>query len=458
MTQTYTPPAPATSATSGSVRLALVAVWAAFTLGAVGFVAFLGTNAPYADEWEFVPALLGREPPGPWLWRQHNEHRLPLPRLIYLALFELTHDFRAGMLLQVVMLSALALYLMRLADRLRGRPHWADVFFPVSLLHIGHWENFVMGYQICFALFAVLATGLVVVALQATRENRFRSGVAAGVLVLLLALTGGSGLTAAVPVCLWIAYLAAGAWRDGSKGRALLLLVFAVLPLAYIGAYLVDYHKPEGHPELSANPVGVVRVAGEVLGVSFGMGLSGVWWLVFAALVAVGVATVGLLVRSWKMRPEQRPGTVGLIAVAAGVAGVAVAIGVGRSGWEGGSGLWSRYSLLVWPLVAATYLVWVKFGRKWVPIVLCVAAALAFPGNTGVGIVTGYAVKSEYGAVEADSAAGLSAERIVRAEDERNERREREGNPTIVVLQGVEDRSARAIPLLRAARIGIFAK
>ena len=42
------------------------------------------------------------------------------------------------------------LWLMRLAAQLRGRPHWADVFFPVSLLHLGHWENFLMGYQICF--------------------------------------------------------------------------------------------------------------------------------------------------------------------------------------------------------------------------------------------------------------------------------------------------------------------
>ena len=56
MTQIYTPPAPATSATFGSLRRGLLAGWAVFTLAAVGFVAIVGTNAPYADEWEFVPA------------------------------------------------------------------------------------------------------------------------------------------------------------------------------------------------------------------------------------------------------------------------------------------------------------------------------------------------------------------------------------------------------------------
>jgi hypothetical protein len=358
------------------------------------------------------------------------------------------------MLVQVILLSALALGLMRHAERLRGRPHWADAFFPVSLLHVGHWENFIMGYQLCFALYTVLATGLVVVALRATRASAFRSGVRAGVLVLVLALCGGSGLAALVPVSAWIAYLAVCVWRGGSKGRALVLLLFAVLPLLYLGAYFIDYEKPKGHPELSTDPVRVAHVAGEVLGVAFGMGLSGVWWVVFPALVGLGGVTVALLVGRWKAHPDERPAVVGLIAVAAGVTGVAVAIGIGRSG-EDWHGLWSRYSLLVWPLLAAVYLVWVKLGRKWVPIALCVVAALAFPGNMGVGMVNGAAVKNEYSFVEADSASGLTAEQIVRAEDRRHNE---SGGKTAIVLQTVGDRSVRGIPMLRAARVGIFAR
>jgi hypothetical protein len=436
-------------------------VWAIFTLAAVGFVTIVGTNAPYADEWEFVPVLVGEEPALPWLWQQHNEHRIPLPRLIYLVLFKLTHDFRSGMLAQVVVLSALALYLMRQAGRLRGRPHWADAFFPVSLLHVGHWENFVMGYQICFALFAALATGLVVVALRATTASAFRSGVTAGVLLMLLALTGGSGLAVVVPVSAWILYLAVRVWRGASKGRSLVLALCAVLPLVYLGAYFVDYHKPEGHPEPSSDPIKVGRVVGQVLGVSFGMGLSGVWWIVFPALVVLGGWTVALLLGRWKTQPEERPGVVGLVAVAAGVTGVAVAIGIGRGGWDDGMelsrgmGLWSRYSLLTWPLLGATYLVWVKAGRKWVPIVLCVAAALAFPGNMGVGMWQGGKVKAEYSAIEADAATGLSAEQIVDGEDRRLKQFP---ETTAIVLQKVDGRSVRGIPMLRKARIGIFAR
>ncbi|AMV29106.1 hypothetical protein VT84_32225 [Gemmata sp. SH-PL17] len=448
MTQTYTPPPPATSATFGSLRRALVAVWAVMTLGAFAFVAFIGTNAPYADEWEFVPALLGDEPAGPWLWQQHNEHRMLLPRVVVLTYFRLTHDFRTGMVLQVAMLSALALVLMRLADKLRGKPHWADVFFPISLLHIGHWENFVMGYQVCFAMFAVFATALVVVALRITRENAFRSGAIAGACLLLLALTGGSGLVVVPPVSAWIAFVAVSVWRGGSKGRAVLLLVLAVLPLAYLGVYFQDYHKPPLHPPLSTDPIAVGSVTGEVLAMSFGVGLSGVWWAGAGGVLVVGVLTLAVLVPQWK-EPRARLSIAGLIAVAAGVTGVALAIGLGRAGFPGGDemGLWSRYSLLSWPLLAATYLVWVKLGRKWVPVALCVASALAFPGNTGIGMKNGSVIAEHYGGIAAQAQSGLTAEQIVT------------GEPFTVSHQsGQPERVLRAIPLLRRDRIGIFAR
>ena len=446
MTQTYPPAAPVTSATFSSLRPALLAVWALLAVGALAFVAFMGTNAPYADEWEFVPALLGHEPQLSWLWAQHNEHRMPLPRAIVLTLFTLTHDFRAGSVLQVAMLAALALYLMRLADQLRGRPHWADLFFPVSLLHIGHWENFIMGYQICFVLFCVLVTGLAVVALRVTRESAFRSGLIAGGLLTLLALTGGSGLVVVPPVSAWLAVVALTVWQRGERGRAAILLLLALLPLAYLGVYFHNYHKPEHHPPACTDPLAVGGVAGEVLAMAFGVGVSPVWWAVCAGMLTLGGATVVLLVRRWK-QPGERLSVLGLLAVAAGVTGVALAIGVGRGSWGSGMGLWSRYAMLTWPLLGMTYLVWVNAKRKWVPIALCMAAALAFPGNTGTGMVVGAQVKGEYSAIAADAAAGRTAEQIANSPIFKQS------------YQGAQvDRAERAIPLLRAAGVGIFAK
>jgi hypothetical protein len=417
-------------------------VWAALTAGAVGFVLAFGSNAPYADEWEFVPALLGREPAGPWLWAQHNEHRLPLPRAVYLALFWLTHDFRAGMLLQVAMLSALSLGLMTLAARLRGRPAWPDAFFPVSLLHLGHWENLIMGYQLCFALFTVLVTGLVVVALRATRERAFRSGAAAGVLTLLLVLTGGSGLAVAPPVCAWVAYLAAVVWSTGRRGRASVLFALAVVPLAYFVPYFTGYERPPHHPPPSRDPVAVAEVAGQMLSTAVATAPP-VWAYVFAAEALLAAATVRLLLRQ---PGGDRTSALGLAAVAVGVVGLVAAVGVGRAGIGPDMGLWPRYALLTWPLLGAAYLVWVRAGRERVPMLMCFAAALAFVPNTVSGMAVGHAVRQHYDRAREDSRAGLSAEQLCRR---------------VYFLKGPNaaqgERVTRGIPLLRGAGVGVYA-
>lgn len=443
MIQPYCPPVQATS----RVRILLLALWAILTLVAVGYVLACGFNIPVIDEWEFVAVLVGKDPWFSWLWAQLNEHRMPLPRLIYLAQFRLTHDFRSGMLLVVAMMSGLSLWLMRFAAELRGRAYWTDAFFPISLLHIGQWENFLLGYQICFALFMVLASALVVMALRITRESAFRCGLLAGVLVLLLALTGGAGLVLVLPVAGWMVYLAALEWRTGAKRRALLLAVFALIPIGYLALCLATYQRPADLPAPSRDPDAIVEVAGQVLAMGLGVGVSGVWWAVAIAELALGIATIALLIRQMR-DPGERPSVAGLIAIAAGLGGIAIAIGISRS-----DGLWSRYGSLSWPLLGAAYLAWVKAGRgaearglrKWIPVGLCLASALAFPPNMGTGMLIGASTVGRYTAMDTDLRAGIPDAELIRKyfPNSRDE--------------GQEDRARWAIPMLREARIGLFA-
>jgi hypothetical protein len=441
MSQTYSPSSTSTS----RVPLILTLVWAIMTVAALVFVATFGANAPYTDEWDFVPALLGKEPLSTWLWSQHNEHRLPLSRAIYYVLFQVTHDFRTGMFLQVAMLSALAFGLMRVAARLRGRPEWVDLFFPVSLLHLAHWENFLMGYQICFALFCCLVTCLGVVAMKANRESAFRSGLLAGILLQLIVLTGGFGLAVFPPVSLWLVYLALIVWRSGSRLRAVLILALAVLPLAYMAFYFDGYQRPGHHEAPSRNPIAIGIVAAEVLAMAIGYGAVHVWWLVAIVELVIGVCTLLWLIGQSR-EAFHRPASTGLIAVAAGVCGLAVAIGIGRGsmGTEMDMGLWPRYSLLVWPILGIMFLVWVKAGRKWVPIFMCVASAVFFTPNLFFGLGEGLANRMHYNQIENDLQAGLSVEQIVQKDfpKSRNESQ--------------MDRAIRHIPLLRSAGIGVF--
>ena len=453
MSQEYLPPPPATSQPRPSsstrerwTKLALLAAWAALTASAFAFVFILGTNSPSADEWEFVPAVTGHEPVGPWLWAQHNEHRLPLPRLLYYALFQLTHDYRAGMVVQVVMLSGLSLGLMRLAARLRGRPHWADVFFPLSLLHVGHWENFLIGYQICFALLIVLVTLLGIVALRGTSDTAFRTGLSAGVLTILLVLCGGSGVVVAVPVAGWLAYLAWLVWKEGSTRGAIILALLAVFPFIYLAAYLDGYHRPSHHPPLGDGGAAVAFVTGETLAVALGTGVRGEWRTVLAGMLLLGGITLVALGRKWKF-PADRPAVVGLVTVTAGVVGVALVIGLGRAGLGAKMGLASRYAFLTWPLLGLAYLFWVRrggWGGRWVPIGLCVAAALAFPSNTAYGLGIGSHVREVLKHIEDDARAGLPPELVVRWFKD-----------SLQAYQ--EERGIRAIPMLHEAKVGAFA-
>ena len=115
----------------------------------------------------------------PWLWEQHNEHRLPLSRLVYLADSASRTTSAPGCSSRSRCSRRSRLGLMRLAAGLRGRPDWADLFFPISLLHLGHWENFLLGYQLCFALHLLFATGLRRGCTRRSAKTAFRSGRAA---------------------------------------------------------------------------------------------------------------------------------------------------------------------------------------------------------------------------------------------------------------------------------------
>ncbi len=384
-------------------------IWAAMTLSALGFVLHFGRNAPWADEWETLPGLLNRTPLLSWLWVQHNEHRLPLPRLIFWILFQLTHDFRSGMVLQVLLLSAAAIGFVCLARRIRGRSHIADAFFPIAILHWGHVENFVMGYQICFALTACGVFGLLAIIATTTEGNRVRSGYMAGGVLLLLATTGGSGLAFVPPVCAWLLYI-------GYRERAWGLFVIAAIAMAYIGFYLSGYARPPTHPSPNwSQPERAGVVAAQVLGMSVGTPAMSNWPIAASYVIGVTAVTLFLLTRT---AATNRCRALGLLMLLTGAVGLAIAIGIGRSGFHSDTmGLWSRYSLLTVPVLAIAYIVCLQTGGKWArfgPMLLVGVAVLSLPQNVqfGYGWASSYA--EDMDAMEVDVRSDLTANEVIR--------------------------------------------
>src|SRR4051794_8318269 len=91
---------------SRPVALLVWGTWALMTLAALVQLIRYGHNVPFAEDWTVVPFAHGREPISlSWLWSQNNEHRVPLPRLLLVALFRWTSDYRAGMFFNLAALA-----------------------------------------------------------------------------------------------------------------------------------------------------------------------------------------------------------------------------------------------------------------------------------------------------------------------------------------------------------------
>jgi hypothetical protein len=418
----------------------------------LGYVLAFTHNQPWNDEWEFIPTLCGHESVTKYLWAQHNEHRMPLPRGLWLALFERTHDFRTGSILQVALNTALAFACIRWAGALRGRPSWCDLFFPLSLLHLGHAENLLMGYQICFSLACLGVVGLARLAMRATVENRLRTALLASLLSAMLAVCGGFGAVFSLPAMVWIWYLALTPLSLNGRGvvaegARLGILVLSLFPIVYLRFYFQDYHRPEGHPPFEwKNWYAAVQVTMEVLAVGFGIGVEWVWLAVFLGILAASgyVALEGF--RRFRTVPSERQRVAGWVAVCVGVCGLALAIGAGRSGFGREFGLASRYSILTWPLLAVAYLAAVAWDGpklKWIPTAFMLGSLALFPVNTMYGVTRGWYHDQWLGTIETMLKDGEPDARIVRE---------------LIEETGQGERALRGIPMLRERRVGPFAR
>jgi hypothetical protein len=420
--------------------------WGFMLLSGLFFVLRYPDNGPIIDEWEFVPALTNEEPLIPWLWKLHNEHRFPLPRLIYYVLFQVTHDFRTGCLVSLAGMSALALGFIHVARRLRGRLHFTDAFFPISLLHLGHWENYLMGYQLCFMLVAVLAGIMLVVILNTRRENLFIRGIQAGLVGYLLMLCGAGGLAFGPPAAVWLMALAGLLLFSEERWRipkAMLLLTLAASLLVYALLYFHGYARPEHHPP-SAGVWPSLKIAFEALSMAFGPAAMGLWPVSILIIVALAAYACMLLMRRIVRDRAEQPRALGLALYLAAVAGLALGIGWGRSGFtDGNMGFASRYSWIVWPALGALYSLGIVYdgdrwpdwlskaemfiGRRfsalaehwevirvrsrpeWLPLAIFGTAVLMWPFNFVTGLMVGEDRRADQTRWQADVRSGMNA-------------------------------------------------
>ena len=217
----------------------------------IRLIADYGINVPFGDEWAMIP-LFAR-----WqdhqltladLFRQHNEHRIFFPKLIYLAFAQLTHwNLRGEMFFSVFLCGLTSASIYGLLQRTVGGSArrrlalWAVsnvlIFSPAQA------ENWLWGFQLqMFMPTVCLVTALLVLQTPPLNLARFLGATA---LALIATFSFGNGLLI-WPVLGLVLFLS-GVDKRWIVGWALLCTLTVTL---YFTGY--ETHPPPGHPSFPA--------------------------------------------------------------------------------------------------------------------------------------------------------------------------------------------------------------
>jgi hypothetical protein len=385
-------------------------------VASLSFVYRYGSNVPSWDDWDMVPTLTGNQPvTASWLWSEHNEHRVPVPRLLYLALNRLSVvDFRTTMYFDVLAMAAVAAAMMLTARRLRGHVSLSDAFFPLVFLNLGQAANLLWGWQLQFFVSVILASiALLVVVRSGAGLTPRRAGIAVGCCASLLPLCGANGLGMAPALGLWPLALtriaqAQGGWRGqpGAKG----LVALSALALGLTVIYFVGWEPVPYHPK-SYSVYQSLKTSLQFLTIGFGPAVRD-WWPATGVLTILVLAATALrLATVWRDQPEQRGRALGLLLFLGALAALALGLGLGRNGFE------TRYVTLAVPVWCCAYFTWLLYplrGLRFPLAGFALAALAALWPNTRFGLAYAQELRGWLGGFERDRDAGVPAHELIR--------------------------------------------
>jgi hypothetical protein len=405
---------------------------------ALWFTWFYGSKYPYFDDFGLVLWLSGEFPVTPqWLWEQYNDHRIPLPRLLWVLLYRLFGgDFRAGMVFNVLLIGALTFAWLRAAKRIRGRPSYGDAFFPVLLLAWqGKLSFFLWSFILQLALSTALAGGVLAIIAGSQTPPSAPKLVVAGLCVILLPLCGANGLVLVPALAVWLAGVGLYGFWAGAPRRGAVALFLAILAAAVVVLYYVGFDRTKTtSPELDLGMI-LGRLTDRAtwesafMFISMGLGMSSnevfhfvldglrqvAQWigvsestLLWSAGAAALLLVSAPLLWVWIFRPAERFRAFGLTCFLAACASLTLAIGIGR----GGEGLFHqyRYIVLATPLWALLYFVWAIVGGpagRLVQMSLFTLFCVLLPRNIDLALQSAREDRAEMQRFEDEMKSGL---------------------------------------------------
>jgi hypothetical protein len=373
-------------------RLVSIAQWVVLIAPAalvLGLVLRHGVNVPSWDQWGLVDILVDVEVRDfPWtnLLGNHNEHRMPFPKLVMLGLAELTRwNILAELMVSVALAIGSLFVLVALARPVLGMVGpgarlWSHFILSAMLFSLMQFENWLWGWQIQWFLSLLAAVSAVALATWSLRSPRpwpYVAGAIGAAIVCHYSFAGGVAI-----------------WGSGAlilafhPRRRWILPVWLAAAAAATALYFAGYERP---PQIPRTLTGVVLLREFLIYVSnylagplgrfagFGL-MAGAAFVVFSAIAATRYRRQPELVLPW-------------IALGAFTAANAVITAIGRVDYGAQQGLSSRYvtiglllSIALVPLGILVLRAWPD--RRWASVRLAA-------GVTGVVLLTFLVVRAD---------------------------------------------------------------
>lgn len=230
-------------------RLAFWLSWAVLLAGIGSGIAslYLVINTysplPHWDEWSLFDHLaLGDGWSLPWLWGQHNEHRILTTKLLFLLDIEFFQGKQIFLLTCVFFIQLLQVALLSWSLRSLGgwrgsQQRVGSGLIAYCILCPTQYENLVWGFQVQFVMTACMATLAILSLLLYQRQPRTKF------LVMSIAVATLATWSLANGMLLWPLLIAAALYLRMKACVWRTLLISGVLN---VGLYFFHYHRPSG--------------------------------------------------------------------------------------------------------------------------------------------------------------------------------------------------------------------
>ena len=335
-----------------------------------------GFRYPWSDEWDLVPMLTGTVSPSlKWLWAQHNEHRIVIPKLLYLVSFNVLPDFRLPILLILMMMILAAYRLMsNTAKNIVVNPIFVLVF-PMLLLNMNLGYHY-WGFHIQFASSTILLCFLLSTLVQANNAgyNLLNTGkvTVISLVLLLLPLCGMNGVLPEFILAPYFILRGVNLFKHAAsvplRRSGAVIIISGLIAMMITALVFVGYHTTP-HDWGDPNFIQLVAAVMHVLSAPLSFGALGfpVGLVIFVFIVFVVVQLIRNILISQADRTLLMWGNVDLLAFVLSMSILALGLGWGRGGRGWVQGLDGHYSLLMVPLLCVLFIVCLL--NKWTNMV-----------------------------------------------------------------------------------------